>query len=150
MTILSAQSIRKRLGMVTPFSERSTYRGMTFGLGPAGYDIRIDQRVCLDPGDFALASAMEKFYMPNDILARVADKSSWARQGLAVQNTVIEPGWRGFLTLELTNHGPDVLRIEPGTPIAQIIFERLDEPTELPYPEKGRYQDQEAGPQKAR
>jgi dCTP deaminase len=52
---------------------------------------------------------------------------------LTVQNTVIEPGWRGYLTLELTNHGPNRLEIPAGSPIAQIIFEMLDEPTEQPY-----------------
>lgn len=61
---------------------------------------------------------------------------------------MIEPGWRGFLTLELKNQGKDILRIERGDPIAQILFEGLDAPTDKPY--SGKYQDQEAGPQPAR
>lgn len=140
--ILSAQSIRKR-GIVSPFSERTRLFGMTFGLGPAGYDIRIDQDVALRPGEAKLASSIEHFEMPCDVLGKVADKSTWARKFLAVQNTIIEPGWRGFLTLELSNHGSFPIQISKGMPIAQIIFELLDEPTERPY--EGKYQDQQAG-----
>ena len=61
---------------------------------------------------------------------RVADKSTLARLGVAVQNTVIEPGWRGFLTLELSYTPVSWRRprlvIEAGSPIAQVIFEPID------------------------
>lgn len=145
--IASAQTIRV-MRPVEPFFERTESHGMTFGLGPAGYDVRIAEALTILPGEFHLASTIEHFTMPNDHLAMVADKSTWAREGLAVQHTVIEPGWRGWLTLELTNHGPDPITLHCGHPIAQIVFHRLDQPTELPY--NGRYQDQEAGPQQAR
>jgi dCTP deaminase len=137
--ILSAQSIRRRC-LIAPFHERTVSHGKTFGLSAAGYDVRIREAVILRPGDFALASTLERFTMPNDLLARVADKSSWARKGLTVQNTVVEPSWEGYLTLELANHGPNTIRIEAGSPIAQILFELLDEPTEQPY--AGKYQNQ--------
>ncbi len=157
--ILPAQTIRKlckmplgKLYMITPFFERSPSAGMTFGLSPAGYDVRIAEDVDLFVGNsgsgFALASTMEHFVMPDDVIAFVKDKSTWARRGLAVQNTVIEPGWRGYLTLELTNHGPKLIQVKKGSPIAQIVFERLEDPTEQPY--EGRYQDQAAGPQDAK
>lgn len=145
--IASAQTIR-RMRPVEPFFERTAHNGMTFGLGPAGYDVRIAETMTILPGEFMLASTVERFTMPTDHLAMVADKSTWARKGLAVQHTVIEPGWRGWLTLELTNHGPAPISLTTGDPIAQIIFHQLDEATELPY--EGRYQDQEAGPQEAR
>lgn len=138
--ILSAQSIFKRVGMIEPFCERTTEFGMTFGLSPAGYDIRIAQAAAVEPMGFVLASSLEKFDIPNDILARVTDKSTWARLGLCVQNTVIEPGWRGHLTLELTNHAKHDIFIHKGMPIAQVLFELLDEPTNQPY--VGKYQDQ--------
>jgi dCTP deaminase len=140
--ILSAQSIRRR-GIFTPFSERTKAHGMTFGLGPAGYDVRIAETVLLYPGGASLASTLEHFDMPADVLGKVADKSTWARRFLAVQNTVIEPGWRGHLTLELSNHGGERLEIVAGSPIAQIILHRLDEATDHPY--VGKYQDQRAG-----
>lgn len=144
--ILSAQSIRAR-GILTPFHERTRHNGMTFGLSPAGYDVRCKQEIELAPGSFCRASTVEHFQMPNDLLGRVADKSTWARRGLCVQNTVIEPGWRGFLTLELTNHSSETILIKEGDPIAQIIFDMLDAPTEIPY--EGKYQDQNDQPVEA-
>lgn len=128
--------------------ERTTIGTMTFGLSPAGYDIRVAEQIVLLTGGFALASTVEQFDMPMDLLARVTDKSTWARKGLCVQNTVIEPGWHGYLTLELTNHGPTRLAIAEGSPIAQVLFELLDQPTVQPY--DGKYQDQASGPQEAR
>lgn len=157
MTIASAQTIRA-LGIFTPFSERTKHKGLTYGLGPAGYDIRIAETLTIYPGRFTLASAMEHIAMPDNVMGIVHDKSTWARVGLALQNTVIEPGWKGFLTLEITNHsrkrpwwkfwasrnGVDLVA---GTPIAQIVFHLLDTTTEAPY--AGKYQGQAAGPQPA-
>ncbi len=150
--IASAQTIRK-LHPIYPFSERrEVYKTngsiLTYGLSPAGYDIRIAQHVNLLAGGFQLASTVEDFIMPNNLLGVVHDKSSWARKGLAVQNTVIEPGWRGYLTLELTNHSIDQIDIDYLDPIAQIIFHLLDEDTEMPY--SGKYQNQPPGPQPAK
>lgn len=145
--ILPAQALR-RLKPVHPFHERSVNNGMTYGLGPAGYDVRIAQDVVLGPLCFSLASTVERFYMPDDLIAFVHDKSTWARQGLSLFNTIIEPKWFGTLTLELMNNGRNKIYIEAGTPIAQIVFMRLEEPTDLPY--AGRYQGQEGGPQPAR
>jgi len=144
MTILSAQSIRKR-GIFTPFCERSKIYGMSYGLSACGYDIRVEQGFKLWPGQFKLASTIEHFDMPLDLVAIVHDKSTWARLGIAVQNTVAEPGWRGFLTLEITNHSEEVREIKPGSPIAQVILHRLDEETDQGY--VGKYQDQKAGAQ---
>ena len=151
--IASAQTIRKRQPIL-PFHERGVHCGMTFGLGPAGYDIRAAEDCDILPGGFELGSSLEQFIMPNDMLGVVHDKSSWARKGLCVQNTVIEPGWKGFLTLEYTNHGQPTehwpyghVFIKRGDPIAQIIFHMLDQPTEIPY--AGKYQNQPKGPQPA-
>lgn len=145
MTVLSGQTIR-RMGVFTPFFERTVHNGMTYGLGPAGYDVRIDQQVMLSKVSRAvLASTVEHFNMPSDCIAYVKDKSTWARRFVLVQNTVIEPGWRGFLTLEITYEGGGIEIIDKGSPIAQIVFHRLDEPCESPY--SGKYQDQDRGPQ---
>lgn len=145
--ILPAQEIR-RIKPIEPFFERSVSAGMTFGLGPAGYDIRIAEGMELWPQEFSLASTVEYFRIPTDMVAFVHDKSTWARRGLSLFNTVIEPNWEGFLTLELVNNSQDLIVIEREMPIAQIIFMRLEEATEIPY--AGRYQKQEAGPQPAR
>jgi dCTP deaminase len=143
--ILAAQVIRQ-LNIISPFHERTRHNGMTFGLGPAGYDVRIAEALVLRD-TFVLASTMEHFNMPNDVLAKVCDKSTWARRGLFVQNTIVEPGWRGYLTLELTNHSNDPISISAGDPIAQIIFFRLEAATDQPY--EGKYQDQARGVQPA-
>jgi dCTP deaminase len=116
---------------------------MSFGLSSAGYDIRIAEEFILPSSGYKLASTVEQFDMPNDIIGMVHDKSTWARRGLSLFNTVIEPGWKGYLTLELVNHSYKPMTIESGTPIAQVVFMQLDEPTEQPY--SGKYQNQKAG-----
>jgi dCTP deaminase len=143
---IAAQTLRL-IRPVEPFCERSNSHGMTYGLGPAGYDVRIAENIILKPGAFALASTIERFCMPDDVLGTVHDKSTWARQGLAAQTTVIEPGWRGYLTLELTNHSYSDITLREGMPIAQVIFWQMSEPTEIAY--RGKYQDQPSGAQPA-
>lgn len=135
------------------------------GLTEAGYDIRVKQDLIFWPavsndvigthypprinrdgemikGNFCLASAIEEFDMPYSLVGVVHDKSTWARQGLSVFNTVIEPGWRGFLTLELVFHGSRRLDIPAGTGIAQVLFHQL----QLGASYDGKYQDQENKP----
>lgn len=139
--------------------------GTSFGLGEAGYDIRIKQEIWfytedgqkyVDVGDgethcvttdgrFALASAIEEFEMPDDLVGIVHDKSTWARRGLSVFNTVVEPGWKGFLTLELVYHGEGDLVIPAGSGIAQVIFHRTSQPARY----KGKYQGQADEPVEA-
>lgn len=145
--ILPAQAIRK-LRPVNPFvSAKTVQNGMSYGCSSAGYDIRVDQSIIMWPLRFVLASSLEWFDLPNDLLGIVVDKSTWARRGISTQNTVIEPGWSGHLTLELSNHSWRFHRIRSGDPIAQIIFIRLEEPTDTPY--NGKYQHQPRRPVKA-
>jgi dCTP deaminase len=140
--ILPAQTIRK-LKPIMPFHERTIQYGMSFGLSHAGYDVRIAETIVLWPGEFVLGSTLEHFDMPNDLIAFVHDKSTWARHGLSLFNTVIEPGWKGYLTLELVNNSSKHMEISAGCPIAQIVFMRLEAETESPY--TGKYQNQRAG-----
>lgn len=138
-----------------------TEHGVSYGLSEAGYDIRIAQTVKFSPencvyhvtvksgdheirstGRFALASAMELFQMPDDLLGVVHDKSTWARHGLSVFNTVIEPGWHGYLTLELVYSGQSELIIPAGAGIAQVLFHEVMVPTHY----DGKYQNQENKP----
>lgn len=119
------------------------------GLTEAGYDIRIKQTIHFLPaydqmtvngarGRFSLASAIEEFDMPPDLVGVVHDKSTWARKGLSVFNTVIEPGWKGFLTLELVYHGQGELIIPAGSGIAQVLFHGIHERSSY----DGKYQNQ--------
>lgn len=141
--ILSGEEIRKR-AIIRPHNMRTrTNRGLSYGESPAGYDVRIEQGVYLTPDHrFALASIMEHIIMPDDVLGVVHDKSSWARMGLSVYNTVIEPGWKGWLTIEMAfhaNRGDPVAHIRAGDPIAQIIFYRIEGDVS---PYEGAYQNQ--------
>jgi dCTP deaminase len=129
--------------------------GVSHGLGEAGYDIRIKQSILFlpdvnfilitgpgtyeeIPGRFTLASAIEEFDIPNDLVGVVHDKSTWARKGLSVFNTVAEPGWKGFLTLELVYHGTETLHIPAGAGIAQVLFHK----TSCAAAYDGKYQNQ--------
>ena len=127
------------------------------GMSEAGYDIRIKQGVVFEQGqrvwvggvsgdgNFALASTIEEFQMPTDMVGVVHDKSTWARKGLSVFNTVIEPGWKGFLTLELVYHGRDILAIPAGSGIAQVLFHN----TAFTASYDGKYQNQADQPVEA-
>ena len=149
--ILSGPSIRQR-GIITPHCDRTEIvmpdgRRLSYGESWAGYDIRIAQAATLTMGRTVLTSTIEAFRVPNDALGIVHDKSSWARRGVSVQNTCLEPGWRGYLTLELL-YSPLVnachsLAIEAGWPIAQVVFHQIDRGT-AGY--AGKYQDQPACP----
>jgi dCTP deaminase len=151
MTVLSAKSIAEHQPpLVFPlYPEQRQERGLSYGLGPHGYDIRIAQDVRLWWGVTKLASSVERFNLPNNVRGLTLNKSTWRRRGLEVgAATILEAGWRGHLTLELTLLRPFTLFIPAGTPIAQIEFAWLDMPTDRPY--AGKYQDQEAAPVAAR
>ena len=160
--------------LIAPFNERQAANGMTWGLGPCTYDFRLAQRRVMMPfwqlplwwayrvidfaffmigfpepfADyycvFAIGSTMERVQFPLDVCGVVLDKSSWARRGLAVQNTKFDPAFQGYPTVELSNHSLRTLVIAKGTPICQFKFDRLEAPTELPY--SGRYQNQANAP----
>ena len=154
--------------------EKRREHGVSYGLGEAGYDIRIKQTIIFKPhgwhyedtspcvsakwdedgvqkgmwqkGRFIIASAIEEFDMPTNLVGIVHDKSTWARKGLSVFNTVIEPGWKGHLTLELVYHGSEELIIPAGAGIAQVIFHETSCKAEY----QGKYQNQEDEPVPAR
>ena len=152
MSVLSAQTIRKLCArwdgagnpqqpMIEPFHERTIHMGLSFGLDSAGYDIRAGESRLLWPlFGRARIDAMERFNIPPWLKMHICDKSTWARRFVTVQNTRAEPGWRGYLRLEITNHSWWFRRIKVGMPIAEVEFYLLDEPTEQPYPEDGKYQ----------
>jgi dCTP deaminase len=176
VSILAAQTIRRLCvnppyipegtELISPFQERGVHMGMSYGLSSNGYDVRIgpeihypnaelsramvdlDGPMIIPRRSFVLAATLEHFALPDWLCMKVHDKSTWARQGIFVQNTIAEAGWRGWLTLEISNDSRRDIAIWPGTPIAQAVFETLDEPTEQPY--SGKYQNQGWGPQAPR
>lgn len=124
--------------------EKKSFRGTSWGLTECGYDIRISQSVLMFYGRrFVLASSIEKFEVPEFLMGRVLNKSTWARLGVdASMTTNIEPGWKGHLTIELRYSGFKPILIPAGVGIAQVIFERLTEPARY----SGKYQNQPARP----
>jgi len=113
--------------------------GVSYGLTEAGYDVRVKQDITLSPQHrFQLASTVEEFDVPARLVGIVHDKSTHARRGLSVFNTCIEPGWKGWLTLELVFHGDGELHIPAGAGIAQILWHELTERAEY----SGKYQSQ--------
>jgi dCTP deaminase len=88
----------------------------------------------------ALAYTIEDFYMPDNVVGYVCDKSTYARVFVTAFNTLFDPGFKGNATLELVNLSDKPVYIKEGDPICQFTFHWLDEPTDRPY--NGKYQHQ--------
>ena len=158
--IINGRTLLEMAPITDMATEKYRDHGVSYGLGEAGYDIRLKQEIIFEPGfggqpemswacdedsgigRFVLGSAIEHFQMPPTLTGIVHDKSTWARHGLSVFNTVIEPGWHGYLTLELVYHGRERLYLPAGAGIAQVIFHRVVCPVEY----NGKYQNQEDKP----
>jgi len=116
-------------------------------LQPASIDIRLGETFLIDGklsvtgsrfisvNMFMLGHSLETVRIPPDLTARVEGKSTWGRKGLLVHLTAgfIDPGFEGQITLELKNLSNKPIRLEVGTPIAQLSFSRLSKPARRPY-----------------
>jgi len=131
--------------LIDPFVERGVFNGKSFGLSACTYDCRIDHDLILAPGKSSLASTLEQVRLPNNICGSILDKSTYARLFMTAFNTHIDPGFFGYVTVELSNLGDKTIYLERGEPLCQIKFELLDYHTDLPY--RGKYNNQERGPQ---
>ena len=160
--------------MIEPFDEKQVREGViSYGLSSYGYDARIadefkiftninhtvvdpkefDPRSFVDvkgaeciipPNSFALARSVEYFRIPRDVLVVCVGKSSYARCGIIVNVTPLEPEWEGIVTLEVSNTTPLPARIYANEGIAQFLFFEGDEPCETSYADKnGKYQAQQ-------
>jgi dCTP deaminase len=89
----------------------------------------------IHPGEFVLGTTVESVEMPDDLVARIEGKSSLGRLGLIVHATAgfVDPGFKGNLTLEITNLTRVPIVLWPGKPIAQLSFMALDRAAERPY-----------------
>lgn len=101
------------------------------------------QYVIIPPNSFALCETVEYLEIPRDVLVICVGKSTYARCGLIVNVTPLEPEWRGKVTLEISNTTPLPARVYANEGVAQLIFLRADEVCEISYADKGgKYQDQ--------
>jgi dCTP deaminase len=98
-------------------------------------EIEGDEAFTLHPGEFVLASTVEHIEVPGDLVARLEGKSSLGRIGLVIHSTAgyVDPGWKGRLTLELTNIARIPITLYQNMKIGQISFLRLTTPAERPY-----------------
>ncbi|TFG69051.1 MAG: dCTP deaminase [Thermomicrobiales bacterium] len=106
-----------------------------------------DEPFILHPGEFVLGQTNEWVELPNDLVARLEGKSSLGRLGLLIHSTAgyVDPGWKGNLTLELSNVANLPIALYYGMRIGQISFFRMSSPVDRPYgsPELGsKYQGQ--------
>jgi len=160
--------------MIEPFTDTQVRAGViSYGLSSYGYDVRIadefkiftninhtvvdpkdfDPRSFVDvvakeciipPNSFALARSVEYFRIPRNVLVVCVGKSSYARCGIIVNVTPLEPEWEGIVTLEVSNTTPLPARIYAGEGIAQFLFFEGNEPCETSYADKkGKYQAQQ-------
>ena len=159
--------------MIEPFVDDQVREGViSYGVSSYGYDVRVGDEfkvftnvyntvvdpknfdsksfvdiradVCIiPPNSFALASTIEYFRIPRDILTICLGKSTYARCGIIVNVTPFEPEWEGHVTIEISNTTPLPARIYANEGIAQVLFFQSDEPCAKSYKDKkGKYQAQ--------
>jgi dCTP deaminase len=159
--------------MIEPFVDSQVRSGaISYGVSSYGYDVRVGDDfkvftnvyntvvdpknfdpksfvdikadVCIiPPNSFALASTIEYFRIPRDILTVCLGKSTYARCGIIVNVTPFEPEWEGHVTIEISNTTPLPAKIYANEGIAQVLFFQGDEPCEVSYKDKkGKYQAQ--------
>jgi len=159
--------------MIEPFETRQVRSGViSYGVSSFGYDVRVGDEykvftdvfsVVVDPKDFdprsfvdikgdhciipphsfALAATMEYFRIPPDVLVICVGKSTYARCGIIVNVTPLEPEWCGHLTLEISNTTPLPAKIYSREGLAQLLFFKGEEVPETTYAQRGgKYQDQ--------
>ncbi|WCL54864.1 dCTP deaminase [Gimibacter soli] len=160
-------------GMIEPFADRQVREGnISYGLSSYGYDARVsrefkiftnvdsavvdpkdfnpksfvdrDTDVCvIPPNSFALARTVEYFRVPEDVLVICLGKSTYARCGIIVNVTPLEPGWEGHVTLEFSNTTPLPAKIYANEGACQFLFLQGNEPCEVSYRMRaGKYQGQ--------
>ena len=110
----------------------------------SGSFVDIDNDICvIPPNSFALARTVEYFRIPRDVLTICLAKSTYARCGIIVNVTPLEPEWEGHVTLEFSNTTPLPAKIYANEGVAQVIFLQSDEPCEVSYADRvGKYQGQ--------
>ena len=160
-------------GMIKPFVSKQVRKGkISFGLSSYGYDARVSNEFkiftnvnseivdpknfkptnfvtkktsecIIPPNSFVLARTMEKFKIPNDILVICLGKSTYARCGIIVNVTPLEPGWDGHVTLEFSNTTPLPAKIYANEGVAQFVFIKGNEKPKVSYAKrKGKYMKQ--------
>ena len=172
MGVLPDWQIEKDI-IIRPLAEGGVKPGaISYGVTSYGYDLRLGRKFkvftnahcaivdpkhfdpksfidmeadeCLiPPNSFALAETVEHLEIPRDVIAICVGKSTYARIGIIVNVTPLEPEWRGKVTIEISNTTPLPAKVYAGEGIAQVLFLRAEAPCRTSYADKkGKYQDQ--------
>ncbi|ELZ74736.1 deoxycytidine triphosphate deaminase [Haloferax larsenii JCM 13917] len=107
----------------------------------------------LHPGDFVLGTTKERVEIPDDLLATVEGRSSLGRLAIVIHATagIVDPGYEGQITLELSNLGSAPVALTPGMRISQLVFTEMKSPADRPYgAERGSKYQGQRGPQASR
>ena len=167
------KKMSKTKGMIKPFVDKQNRKGkVSFGLSSYGYDARVsnefkiftnvnsgvvDPKVfkkdsfvtkkgkecIIPPNSFALARTVEYFKIPKNVLVICLGKSTYARCGIIVNVTPLEPGWEGHVTLEFSNTTPLPAKIYANEGVAQFVFIKGNEVPNITYDKrKGKYMKQ--------
>ena len=158
--------------LITPFEEKQVRTGISFGVSAYGYDYRLDRKfkiympqngVVIDPKNFSaarfedfegdacvipansyvLGQSLECFKIPRDILVLCFGKSTYARCGVVVNVTPLEPEWEGHITVSIANLSPSPVKLYAGEGLGQLVFVEAAEICETSYADKkGKYQGQ--------
>ncbi len=160
-------------GMIEPFNKEQVREGViSYGISSYGYDMRIADEfkiftninntivdpkgfdiksfidfkgdVCIvPPNSFVLGRSVEYFRIPREVLVICLGKSTYARCGIVVNVTPLEPEWEGYVTIEISNTSPLPAKIYANEGIAQLLFIEGSEVCERSYADKaGKYQAQ--------
>ena len=167
------RNMAKSQEMINPFEENQIRDNkISYGLSSYGYDARVSNEFkiftnvnsevvdpknfkqsnfiskkvsecIIPPNSFVLASTVEYFKIPNDIMVICLGKSTYARCGIIVNVTPLEPGWEGYVTLEFSNTTPLPAKIYANEGAAQFIFLKGNEKPEVTYADRdGKYMKQ--------
>lgn len=138
---------RTNIPCIHPGSEREVEEYVTETVIEEG------EEFILHPGDFVLGTTKERVEIPVDLLANVEGRSSLGRLAIVIHATagLCDPGYRGQITLELSNLGSAPVALTPGMRVSQLVFTEMKNAAERPYGSKrgSKYQDQQ-GPQASR
>jgi dCTP deaminase len=167
------REMAKKHAMIEPYAEsRRRRRTISYGVSSYGYDFRLwdeykipeisdtkyldpkemdnvrfrdykGQFCWIPPNAFILARSLEYFRIPRDVIVLCQGKSTYARSGVIVNVTPLEPEWEGFITMALVNTAPVPAKVYSGEGIAQIVFLRAESECKISYADrKGKYQAQ--------
>ena len=112
-------------------------------LNPAGYDLRLSAEVTLAPSEHRLVATMERVELSRDLVGVLHIRSSLAREGVLASLALVDPGFRGQLTISLFNGGKKPIRLKAGERFVQLTLLRLGRQAATKY--EGRYQDSRGG-----